>query len=41
LKSYDKPVMIHYRNYGAMNLPTTLFKMIKCVNSEPVNLGDK
>ena len=41
LKSYEKPVMIHYRNYGAMDLPTTLFKIIKCVNSEPVNLGVK
>jgi len=41
LKSYEKPVMIHYRNYGAMDLPTTLFKIIKCVNSEPVNLGIK
>ena len=41
LKSYEKPVMIHYRNYGVMDLPTTLFKIIKCVNSEPVNLGIK
>ena len=41
LKSYEKPVMIHYRNYGAMDSPTTLFKIIKCVNSEPVNLGIK
>ena len=41
LKSYEKPVMIHYRNYGVMDLPTTLFKTIKCVNSEPVNLGIK
>jgi len=41
LKSYEKPVMIHYRNYGSMNLPTSLFKIIKCVNSEPVNLGNK
>jgi hypothetical protein len=41
LKSYEKPVMIHYRNYGAMDQPTTLFKIIKCVNSEPVNLGIK
>lgn len=41
LKSYEKPVMLHYRNYGAMDLPTTLFKTIKCVNSEPVNLGIK
>jgi len=41
LKSYEKPVMIHYRNYTAMDQPTTLFKIIKCVNSEPVNLGIK
>lgn len=41
LKSYEKPVMIHYRNYGVMDFPTTLFKVIKCVNSEPVNLGIK
>jgi hypothetical protein len=41
LKSYKKPVMIHYRNYGFMDIPTNLFKIIKCVNSEPVNLGIK
>ena len=41
LKSYKKPVMIHYRNYGFMDIPTSLFKIIKCVNSEPVNLGIK
>jgi hypothetical protein len=41
LKSYEKPVMLHYRNYGVMDLPTNLFKIIKCVNSEPVNLGIK
>jgi len=41
LKSYEKPVMIHYRNYRTMDLSTTLFKTIKCVNSEPVNLGNK
>jgi hypothetical protein len=41
LKSYEKPVMIHYRNYRIMDLSTTLFKTIKCVNSEPVNLGIK
>ena len=41
LKSYEKPVMIHYRNYGFMDIPTNLFKIIKCVNSEPVNLGIK
>jgi len=41
LKSYDKPVMIHYRNYGSMDHPSNLFKTIKCVNSEPVNLGIK
>ena len=40
-ESYDKPVMIHYRNYGFMDIPTNLFKIIKCVNSEPVNLGIK
>jgi len=41
LKSYEKPVMIQYRNYGFMDIPTNLFKIIKCVNSEPVNLGIK
>jgi hypothetical protein len=41
LKSYDKPVMIHYRSYGYMDYPLNLFKIIKCVNSEPVNLGNK
>lgn len=41
LISYKKPVMIHYRNYGHMDNPVGLFKIIKCVNSEPVNLGDK
>lgn len=39
LKAYDKPVMIHYRNYGYMETPISPFKVIKCVNSEPVNLG--
>ena len=41
LKSYDKLVMIHYRNYGVIDTPNNLFKVIKCVNSEPVNLGIK
>lgn len=41
LITYKKPVMIHYRNYGYMDNPVGLFKIIKCVNSEPVNLGDK
>jgi hypothetical protein len=41
LQLYDKPVMIHYRSYGYMDPPTGLFKIIKCVNSEPVNLGNK
>lgn len=41
LISQNKPVMIHYRNYGYMDQPSGLFKIIKCVNSEPINLGDK
>jgi hypothetical protein len=41
LKSYEKPVMIHYRNYGFGDTVNSLFKIIKCVNSEPVNLGVK
>lgn len=41
LLSYNKPVMIHYRNYSYMDQPAGLFKIIKCVNSEPINLGDK
>jgi hypothetical protein len=41
LQSYDKPVMIHHRTYGMMDPPKKLFKIIKCVNSEPVNLGIK
>ena len=41
LKSYDKLVMIYYRNYGVIDTPNNLFKVIKCVNSEPVNLGIK
>lgn len=41
LKSYNKPVMIHYRTYGFNDPPSDLFKIIKCVNSEPVNLGTK
>jgi hypothetical protein len=41
LNSYSKPVIIHYRSYGFMESYHKVFKMIKCVNSEPVNLGDK
>ena len=41
LQVYDKPVIIHYRNYGYMDPPQKLFKIIKCVNSEPINLGNK
>ena len=41
LNSYNKPVIIHYRSYGFMESAHKVFKMIKCVNSEPVNLGDK
>lgn len=41
LSAYNKPVMIHYRNYGFTDPPSGLFKIIKCVNSEPINLGDK
>lgn len=41
LNEYNKLVMIHYRNYGILDLPKNLFKIIKCVNSEPVNLGIK
>ena len=41
LSAYNKPVLIHYRNYGFAEPPTDLFKLIKCVNSEPINLGDK
>lgn len=41
LSIYKKPVMIHHRTYGIIDTPTPLFKMIKCVNSEPVNLGIK
>jgi hypothetical protein len=42
LQSYDKPVMIHYyRSYGYMDPPVSLFKIVKCVNSSPVNLGNK
>ena len=41
LSAYNKPVMIHYRTYGFTDPPTGLFKIIKCVNSEPINLGDK
>ena len=40
LKSYEKPVIIQYRTYGFNEHPS-VFKIIKCVNSEPVNLGDK
>jgi hypothetical protein len=41
LQSYDKTVMIHHRTYGMMDSPKKLFKIIKCVNSEPINLGIK
>jgi len=41
LNMYDKPVIIHYRSYGFMDPVHKAFKMLKCVNSEPVNLGDK
>lgn len=41
LSKYDKPVMIHHRTYGFTDPPGKLFKIIKCVNSEPINLGDK
>jgi hypothetical protein len=41
LSSYNKPVIIHYRSYGFMESTHKVFKMIKCVNSEPVNLGIK
>lgn len=41
LPSYVKPVMIHYRNYGYAEPLSNLFKIVKCVNSEPVNLGNK
>ena len=41
LQNYNKPVMIHHRTYGMLDSPKKLFKIIKCVNSEPVNLGIK
>jgi hypothetical protein len=41
LSIYNKPVMIHYRNYGFAEPLPSAFKLIKCVNSEPINLGDK
>jgi hypothetical protein len=41
LSAYNKPVMIHYRTYGFSEPPVGLFKIIKCVNSEPINLGNK
>lgn len=41
LSAYTKPVIIHYRNYGFGEPLPGAFKLIKCVNSEPINLGDK
>jgi len=41
ISAYNKPVMMQYRTYGFNEPPTGLFKIIKCVNSEPINLGNK